>query len=173
MFLVVGLGNIGDEYDGTRHNLGFLVVDHLARHRDVSFEKGKLGLVAEYILKDLSDTVIILLKPTTGMNLSGLAVAHWMSVYDIPRSNVLIVSDDLNMPFGKFRLRRKGSAGGHNGLRHIQQMLSSTEYARLGFGIGKSADVLDKFIPREGHIVKDSLESICELIRSFILETSP
>ena len=132
-YLVVGLGNMGAEYDDTRHNIGFDVLDHLAKANEVSFKNDRLGDVTRF--KHRGRT-FVLLKPSTYMNLSGKAVQYWMTKEKIKISNVLIVVDDLNLDLGKLRLRGKGSDGGHNGLKHINQTLGQNRYARLRMGIG-------------------------------------
>lgn len=132
-YLVVGLGNVGAKYDNTRHNIGFEVVDYLSREKDVPFSLESQAHMAT--IKHKGRT-LVLLKPTTYMNLSGKAVRYWMTKEKIPIERVLIVVDDLNLDFGSIRLRGKGSAGGHNGLKHIEQVLQTGKYARLKMGIG-------------------------------------
>ena len=134
-FLIVGLGNIGTEYDETRHNIGFKVLDYLALQEDFSFESGKLGAVGTFKHKGKS---ILCLKPSTYMNLSGKAVKYWMEKEKIPVENVLIVTDDINLPFGTIRLKVKGSDGGHNGLKSIQNLLQTSQYPRFRFGVGSN-----------------------------------
>lgn len=132
-FLIVGLGNIGEEYAHTRHNIGFDVVDDLAFDAGVKFTTERYGDVAELKVKN---HVLILLKPSTYMNLSGNAVRYWMQAKRIPLENVLVIVDDLALPFGSLRLRGDGGDAGHNGLKHIQEILGTKKYARLRFGIG-------------------------------------
>lgn len=132
-FLVVGLGNIGDTYVDTRHNIGFNVVEELANEFDAKFQLDKLALRTEIKYKGRN---IILIKPTTYMNLSGKAVRYWMEKEKIDIKNLLVIVDDLALPFGALRIRGKGSDAGHNGLKDIQQELQTTNYARLRFGIG-------------------------------------
>lgn len=132
-YLIAGLGNMGAKYDGTRHNIGFDVVDHLAKEFGVSFRNDTLGDIASFRHKGRT---FILLKPSTYMNRSGKAVRYWLQKEKIQQSNLLVVMDDLNLPFGKQRLRGKGSDGGHNGLKDIDQTLGGNKYARLRFGIG-------------------------------------
>lgn len=132
-YLVVGLGNIGSEYADTRHNIGFRVLDALAEASNVTFTTGRYGSVAE--LRHRGRT-IVLLKPSTYMNLSGKAVRYWLDAERVPRENLLVVSDDIALPFGTFRMRARGSEGGHNGLKNITEMLGDNNYARLRFGIG-------------------------------------
>lgn len=132
-YLIVGLGNIGPEYAGTRHNIGFRIVDYLARKFDVGFESGRHAFVAEFRSKGRSYTLI---KPTTYMNLSGKAVSHHLNALKVPLENMLVITDDLALPFGKLRMRPKGSAGGHNGLKSIEETLGTTAFPRLRFGVG-------------------------------------
>ena len=132
-YLIVGLGNTGSEYVNTRHNIGFKLVNHFAKTRGIVFETRKLGALANYNFKGRK---FLLLKPNTFMNLSGKAVKYWMEKEKIPMSNLLVISDDLNLPFGTIRLKTKGSDGGHNGLKDIQNKLNTNQYCRLRFGIG-------------------------------------
>jgi len=132
-YLIVGLGNIGSEYAHTRHNIGFDVVDALAKEHDAKFEDGRYGSIATLKHKG---RLFILLKPSTYMNLSGKAVSYWMQKEKIELSNLLVVVDDLALPFGTLRLKPKGSDAGHNGLKSIQDALGHNNYARLRFGIG-------------------------------------
>ncbi len=132
-YLVVGLGNIGSEYAETRHNIGFKVLDALAEASNISFTSARYGSVAQ--LKHKGRT-IILLKPSTYMNLSGKAVRYWLEAEKIPLENLLVISDDIAIPFGTLRMRSKGSAGGHNGLKNITELLGSEVYARIRFGVG-------------------------------------
>jgi PTH1 family peptidyl-tRNA hydrolase len=132
-FLIVGLGNIGEKYDNTRHNIGFKILDALAKDHEATFETDKLGDVASFRFKGRT---FMLLKPSTYMNLSGKAVKYWMTKEKIAVDNVLIVTDDLNIDFGTIRLKAKGSDGGHNGLKDIQEKLNTTKYPRFRFGVG-------------------------------------
>lgn len=134
-FLIVGLGNIGEKYHNTRHNIGFKIVDELAKDKEVSFETEKLGSVASFRFKGKT---ILLLKPSTFMNLSGKAVKYWMQKEKISIENVLIITDDLNIDFGTIRVKAKGSDGGHNGLKDIQEKLGTTTYPRFRFGVGNN-----------------------------------
>lgn len=170
-FLIVGLGNIGAEYVNTRHNIGFKVVDFLARKEAVSFETVKLGALAEYKFKGRT---FLLLKPNTYMNLSGKAVQYWMEKEKIPLENILIITDDLNLPFGTIRIRQKGSDGGHNGLKNINLVLNTQNYARFRFGIsdefkkGKQIDyVLGEWDDAEKTALPERLELASEIIKSF------
>ena len=132
-YLVVGLGNIGAEYASTRHNMGFMVLDAWAQASNLVFETRRYGSVAECSYKGRK---FILLKPSTYMNLSGNAVRYWMHKMNVPVERIIVVCDDLNLPFGKIRMRSGGSDGGHNGLRDIADALGTQEYARIRIGIG-------------------------------------
>ena len=132
-YLIVGLGNIGAEYAGTRHNIGFNMLDALAEASNTAFTTARYGDIAEAKYKGRT---LVLLKPSTYMNLSGKAVRYWMEAEKIPLENLLVVSDDIALPFGTLRLRPKGSAGGHNGLKNISELLGTEEYARMRFGVG-------------------------------------
>lgn len=172
-YLIVGLGNIGREYEDTRHNIGFRVLDALAKASNIVFEDRRYGFVAELRVKGRT---LILLKPSTYMNLSGNAVRYWMNHEKIPIENLLVVVDDLALPFGTLRLKGKGSNAGHNGLGNIQSVLSTQEYARLRFGIGsdfprgRQVDyVLDDFTDDEEKALPEKLETCGEIIKSFCL----
>ncbi len=141
-FLIVGLGNVGDEYAATRHNIGFRVLDALAKASNLVFEDKRYGFVTALKVKNQTLT---LLKPSTYMNLSGNAVRYWMNEKKIPLENLLVVVDDLALPFGQLRLKPSGSEAGHNGLRHISSVLGTQQYARLRFGIGND-------FPRGGQV---------------------
>ena len=132
-YLIVGLGNIGVEYANTRHNMGFMVLDAWAQASNIVFEPGRYGSIATISFKGRKFT---LLKPSTYMNLSGKAVRYWMNELKIPVENLLVLSDDLNIPFGTLRLRKNGSAGGHNGLTNINELIGTQDYARIRLGIG-------------------------------------
>lgn len=132
-YLVAGLGNIGAEYAGTRHNMGFMALDFWAQESGAVFQSGRYGSTAETSFKGRK---FILLKPSTYMNLSGKAVRYWMNELKLPLENLIVISDDLNLPFGTIRLRKNGSAGGHNGLTNINELLGTQEYARIRMGIG-------------------------------------
>ncbi len=172
-FLIVGLGNIGAEYLNTRHNIGFKVLDFLARKESLDFQTVKLGSLAEYKLKGRT---LLLLKPNTYMNLSGKAVQYWMEKEKIEKDNVLIITDDLNLSFGTIRIKPKGSDGGHNGLKSIQQTLNSSDYPRFRFGIsdefkkGKQVDyVLGEWDEIEKEKLSERLEIASEAVKSFAL----
>ena len=132
-YLVVGLGNIGAEYAGTRHNMGFMILDAWAQASNVLFRTDRYGDVAEVSWKG---RWFVLLKPSTYMNLSGKAVRYWMQQLNLPLENLVVISDDLNLPFGTLRMRANGSSGGHNGLENITEMLETDQWARIRVGIG-------------------------------------
>ena len=171
-YLIVGLGNPGYEYDGTRHNIGFRVVDALAKAANATWEDKRYGFVANMRVKNAQ---LVLLKPTTFMNLSGNAVRYWLDKENIEIEKMLVVVDDLSLPTGTLRLRGKGSDGGHNGLKHIAQLIGQN-YARLKFGIGNDfprgaqADfVLGKFSAEDETIIEKQLPTACEIVKSFCL----
>jgi len=170
-FLIVGLGNIGPKYENTRHNIGFKILDELAREKELTFETQKLGDVATFKYKGRT---FILLKPSTYMNLSGKAVNYWMQKEKIALENLLVVTDDLNLAFGTLRLKTKGSDGGHNGLKDIQAQLNTTKYNRFRFGIsdkfskGSQVDyVLGEWNEDEESKLQERLKTSAELIQSF------
>ena len=172
-YLIVGLGNIGDEYRDTRHNIGFNVLDAFAKASNIVFKDGRYGATADLSLKGRQ---LVLLKPSTYMNLSGNAVRYWMQQEKVPLENVLIVVDDLALPFGALRLKPKGSDAGHNGLKHIAATLGTENYARLRFGIGnnfpKGAQidyVLGHFSEEEKQQMGERIDTACEIIKSFCL----
>jgi peptidyl-tRNA hydrolase, PTH1 family len=172
-YLIVGLGNIGGEYVNTRHNIGFKVLDALAKVENLNFETIKLGDVAEYNIKGRK---LILLKPNTYMNLSGKAVLYYLQKENIPIENLLIITDDLNLSFGTIRIKAKGSDGGHNGLKSIKQFLNTNEYARFRFGIsdafkkGQQVDyVLGNWTEEENLALQERLQKSIEIIQSFAL----
>ena len=132
-FLIVGIGNVGEKYANTRHNIGFKILDEVAQENKITFETEKLGDVGTFRVKG---RFFILLKPSTFMNLSGKALKYWMDKENISLENILVVTDDVNIDFGVIRLKAKGSAGGHNGLKDIQDKLQTQQYARFRFGIG-------------------------------------
>ena len=172
-FLIVGLGNIGAEYVNTRHNIGFKVVDFMAREAQADFATVKLGALAEIKIKGRT---LLLLKPNTYMNLSGKAVQYWMEKEKIAKENVLIITDDLNLPFGTIRIKPKGSDGGHNGLKSIQNTINTTEYPRFRFGIsdefkkGQQVDyVLGEWSDEEKETLVSRLSTASEAVKSFAL----
>lgn len=170
-FLIVGLGNIGAEYHNTRHNIGFKILDHFAEKETLTFETQKLGDVTSYKLKGRT---FIFLKPSTYMNLSGKAILYWLTKEKIPLENLLVITDDLNLPFGSIRVKPKGSDGGHNGLKDTQHKLNTTKYNRFRFGIsdafskGRQVDyVLGEWSSEENAQLLERLEKSSELIKSF------
>ena len=170
-YLIVGLGNIGPKYANTRHNIGFKILDFLAEKEELTFESNKLGDVTLYKLKGRT---YLLLKPSTFMNLSGKAVKYWLEKENIPLENLLVITDDLNLPFGTLRLKTKGSAGGHNGLKDIQDKLNTAQYNRLRFGIsdefskGRQVDyVLGAWSEEESSKLDERLQRTSEAIISF------
>ena len=172
-YLIAGLGNIGDEYADTRHNIGFKVVDVLALNFKASFETGRLASVARMSLKGRT---LVVIKPTTFMNLSGKAVRYWMQKEDIPKENILVIVDDIALPLGTLRLKAKGSDGGHNGLISIIETIGTNEFARLRIGIGndfpKGAQidyVLGRWISDEEKVLLPRIEITVDLVKSFVL----
>ena len=172
-YLIVGLGNIGNEYDGTRHNVGFRVVDALAEAQGATFQDKRYGFVCKTRVKNAE---LLLLKPSTYMNLSGNAVRYWMQQEKIPVENVLIIVDDLSLPVGAIRMKQNGSDAGHNGLKHIAQMLSTQNYNRLKFGIGNDFPrggqvdfVLGKFSPEDNKAINEKVPVACDAIKAFAL----
>lgn len=170
-YLIVGIGNIGADYDGTRHNIGFEVLDYLAKENDATWETQTLGDMATMKHKGRTFT---LLKPNTYVNRSGKAVRHWMAKLKIEKANLLVVVDDLNLPFGKQRLRGKGSDGGHNGLKDIDAMTGGNNYARLRIGIGSDFQkgqqvnyVLGKWTDEEQEQLNEIIPYAAETIKSF------
>ena len=170
-FLVVGLGNIGSEYANTRHNMGFMVLDAWAQASNAVFSTQRYGDIAEVSFKGHR---ITLLKPSTYMNLSGKAVRYWMQEKKIALENLLIVSDDLNLPFGSIRMRKNGSDGGHNGLKNINELLGTQEYARIRLGIGNDFSrghqidfVLGKLSPEELELMPKISEKVIEGVKAF------
>jgi len=172
-YLVAGLGNTGREYWGTRHNIGFRIVNAVAEESGAVFAEKRYGAIAMVRIKNAE---IILLKPNTFMNLSGNAVRYWLQKENIPVENLLIVVDDIALPFGLLRLKPKGSHAGHNGLHHIQDILATENYARLRFGIGndfsagrQSDYVLSPFTPEELVKMPERIKQAVEMVKSFCL----
>ena len=160
-YLVAGLGNIGAEYADTRHNVGFMVLDAWAASADAAFQTARYGDIAKVSFKGRR---ITLLKPSTYMNLSGNAVRYWMNELGIPMENLIVICDDLNLPFGTLRMRKKGSDGGHNGLKNIQELLETTEYPRIRIGIGnnfKKGGQVDFVIGPMSQEEKEAMPEIC------------
>lgn len=171
-YLIVGLGNPGYEYENTRHNTGFMVLDKMAESVGVSFEDKRYGYVAETSIKGCK---VFLLKPTTYMNLSGNAVRYWLQKENIDQKRLLVVVDDLSIPLGDYRLKGNGSNGGHNGLGNIQQLIGQ-QYARLRMGIGNEFQrgqqvdwVLGKYTDEDMRTLQPSIDEAVEIIRSFVL----
>ena len=171
-YLIVGLGNPGDEYSNTRHNTGFMILDAFAKASNVVFEDKRYGFVGETSLKGRR---IFLLKPTTFMNLSGNAVRYWLTKENIDQSHLLVIVDDLALPLGALRLKSAGSNGGHNGLGHIQQLIGQ-QYARLRVGIGNEFPrgrqidwVLGKYDEEDMKTLQPSIDTAIEIIKSFVL----
>lgn len=172
-YLIVGLGNIGAEYLNTRHNVGFKIVDYMAKKHDVSFETAKLASITEISIKGRK---LILLKPNTYMNLSGKAVQYWMQKENIVKENVLVITDDLNLAFGTIRIKSKGTDGGHNGLKNIQFVLNTSDYPRFRFGIsdefkkGQQVDyVLGEWSATEKEKLSERFEIAKQIVESFAL----
>jgi len=171
-YLIAGLGNIGDEYAATRHNVGFQVVDHLAASMEAKWKSVSLGSITEVKYKARN---LILLKPNTYMNLSGKSVSYWLQKEKIPVENLLVILDEIQLDLGTIRLRGKGTDGGHNGLKDIQEQLGTSEYARLRIGIGKNFSlggqvnyVLGEWKEEELKILPQVLEAGGEAIKSFV-----
>ena len=172
-FLIVGLGNPGSKYQNTRHNIGFDILDFISEKNETDFETERLGDLSKISIKGKK---VFLLKPSTFMNLSGKAVKYWMRQENIKIENLLIISDDLNLPLGKVRLRASGSSGGHNGLENIEYILNSKNYARLRIGISSPNQnfnqidfVLGKFNNKEYELLSSEFSNIDKLITSFVL----
>ena len=172
-YLIAGLGNIGSEYEDTRHNIGFRILDALAKASNLVFADKRYGFVTEMKLKNQQ---LLLLKPSTYMNLSGLAVRYWMQKEKIPLENLLVVVDDLALPFGALRLKPKGGDAGHNGLNHIETTLGTQQYSRLRFGIGNDFTqgrqmgyVLGAFTEDEQKLLPERIALATEIIQTFCL----
>lgn len=172
-YLIVGLGNIGEKYENTRHNIGFKILNHYATSNNFTFKTDKLGDIAYHKIKGRT---LVFLKPSTYMNLSGKAIKYWMNKEKIPLDNLLVVTDDLNLSFGAIRLKSKGSDGGHNGLKDTQEKLQTTKYNRFRFGIssdfseGRQVDyVLGNWSEEENDSLKERLKISTQIIESFVL----
>lgn len=172
-YLIVGLGNVGDEYDKTRHNAGFMVLDAFAKASNIVFEDKRYGFVAETSVKGRK---LILLKPSTFMNLSGNAVRYWLNKENIDVNRMLVIVDDIALPLGTLRLKPSGSNAGHNGLGNIQSVLGTKLYCRLRVGIGNDFPrgmqvqwVLGKFDDEDMKVLEPKIETACEIIKSFVL----
>jgi len=172
-FLICGLGNIGEEYAMTRHNIGFRVLDAFAEASNLCFKNDRLGAIAETRIKNQQ---VLLLKPSTFMNLSGNAVRYWMQHEKIELDHLLVINDDIALPFGQLRLRPGGSAGGHNGLKDITRATGSENFARLRFGVGNDYPkgkqvewVLGSFDPEQESQLPERLEQATRIIQTFCL----
>ncbi|MEZ4798002.1 MAG: aminoacyl-tRNA hydrolase [Flavobacteriaceae bacterium] len=172
-YLIVGLGNIGEKYENTRHNIGFKILDYFCSKEEITFTTEKLADRAEYKLKG---RLFVFIKPSTYMNLSGKAVQYWLQKENIPLENLLVITDDLNLSFGTLRIKTKGSDGGHNGLKDIQEKLGTTNYNRFRFGIsdsfskGRQVDyVLGEWTDEEQEKLPERLSKSTEIIKSFVL----
>lgn len=172
-YLIACLGNIGREYEGTRHNIGFMTADRLAEDAGVAFESCRYGDMAQIKVKNC---LLMVLKPSTYMNLSGVAIRYWMNKEKLPLERLLVVVDDLALPFGTLRLRQRGSDAGHNGLKNIASELGTTNYARLRVGVGNDFArggqidfVLGKFPEEEARELPEKLERAAEAVKSYCL----
>jgi len=172
-YLIVGLGNIGAEYQNTRHNIGFTILDAFAKASNVFFTENRYGSTCEIKIKGRT---LILLKPSTFMNLSGNALRYWMNKENTAIENVLVVVDDIALPFGTLRLKPRGSAAGHNGLKNIEEILGHSDYARLRFGLGDDFKrgqqieyVLGKWTEQQSKALPDRVDLAVEMIKSFCL----
>lgn len=175
MKLIVGLGNIGKEYENTRHNIGFMVVDELARRWGVSFNKTERNaMYAEYRAPEK----VLLLKPTTYMNLSGVAVGAFANYYNVDPEDIAVIQDDMDMPCGQLRIRRKGSAGGHNGIKSVQEHLGTGEFPRFKIGIGHPvrdnkaviSHVLHAFKGEEKTLIDDAVKKMADALERWLKE---
>lgn len=173
-YLIFGLGNIGEQYNHTRHNIGFDVIDAIAKELDLSFTLQKHAMITEGRVKNKT---FLLVKPTTFMNLSGKAVQYYMQLHKVTADNILVITDDLALDVGTIRLRSKGSHGGHNGLRNIEETLNSQQYPRLRFGIGNQFDkhkqidfVLGKWKTDEAPVIGEKIDKASDAVKSFMLE---
>ena len=172
-FLIIGLGNVGDSYRNTRHNIGFKILDALASASNISFEPNRYADTSKFKIKGRP---VVLVKPTTFMNLSGKAVNYYLQSEKIESENLLIITDDIALPFGTLRLRTKGSDGGHNGLKHIIQTLDSSTFSRIRFGVGsefskgKQVDyVLGQWSDEEESEIQKRVDTAIEMVKSFVL----
>lgn len=172
-FLIVGLGNIGPDYEGTRHNIGFRIVEALAAEKEAVWEDRRYGFITRVSIKGRQ---LILLKPSTFMNLSGNAVRYWMQKENIALEHLLVCVDDIALPFGQLRMKPNGSDAGHNGLKHIAQILGTQQYARLRFGIGNDffpggqVDyVLSTFPPEQESLIPERAKAAVAAIKTFCL----
>ena len=171
-YLIACLGNIGAEYANTRHNIGFMVADHLAKNLECTFTTSRLAMVSEMKYKGRQ---MIVIKPTTYMNLSGKAVIYWATMEKIPLENILVVCDDLALPAGTLRMRKKGSDGGHNGLKSVIESLGTSDFCRLRFGIGNDFNkgqqidyVIGKWDQAEINELQPRIQTAADIIKSFV-----
>lgn len=176
-FLIVGLGNIGPDYEDTRHNAGFMIANRLAQDAGVSFKSCRYGDMAIVKVKNCE---LLVLKPSTFMNLSGVAVRYWMNKEKLPLDHLLILVDDIALPFGTIRIRQSGSEGGHNGLKNISEQLGNRNYARLRFGVGSDFNkgsqidyVLGVFSDEERKLLPEKIEKAAEAVKAFCLSGAP
>ena len=170
-YLIAGLGNIGPEYHNTRHNIGFSVLDALCESQEIAFESARYGDIAKYKFKGRT---FFLLKPSTYMNLSGNAVRYWLNKENIKDENLLVITDDIALPFGKLRMRKKGSHGGHNGLKHIEEILGHATYNRIRFGVGNEFGrgqqveyVLGKWSDKELADLEEPIKKTIDMLKGF------
>lgn len=172
-YLIFGLGNIGQEYANTRHNIGFIILDAFAKASNLVFEPNRYGATVKTRIKGRQ---IILIKPSTLMNLSGKAVRYWMQKEKVEAENILVIADDINLPFGKIRIRPKGGDGGHNGLKNIIELIGSSKFPRLRYGIGKefgtgkqSNFVLGELSKEEEENIEKNTKKTTDIIKSFAI----
>jgi peptidyl-tRNA hydrolase, PTH1 family len=172
-FLIAGLGNIGDEYENTRHNIGFKVLDFIAKENNLKFNSDRLAAVTEFKFKGRT---LVLIKPSTYMNLSGKAVNYWLQAEKIPVENLLVITDDIALPVGSLRMKGKGSDGGHNGLKSIQETLNTSEYSRLRFGVGNEFSkgrqveyVLGKWTAEEEKLLDERIKVAADMVKAFAI----
>ncbi len=171
-YLIAGLGNVGAEYQNTRHNIGFMVADAIAKQADVQWTLQRRAYRTEYRLRGRT---VVIIKPTTYMNLSGEAVRYWLQAERVPLSNLLVVVDDIALPLGTLRMKKQGSGGGHNGLRNIETLLCTTDYCRLRIGVGNNFGrgqqieyVLGTLTPDEETVLLPRIDTACKAVETFV-----
>jgi PTH1 family peptidyl-tRNA hydrolase len=171
-YLIAGLGNVGAEYQNTRHNIGFMVADAIAKQADVQWTLQRRAYRTEYRLRGRT---VVIIKPTTYMNLSGEAVRYWLQAERVPLSNLLVVVDDIALPLGTLRMKKQGSGGGHNGLRNIETLLGTTDYCRLRIGVGNNFGrgqqieyVLGTLTPDEETVLLPRIDTACKAVETFV-----
>lgn len=171
-YLIAGLGNVGAEYQNTRHNIGFMVADAMAKQADVQWTLQRRAYRTEYRLRGRT---VVIIKPTTYMNLSGEAVRYWLQAERVPLSNLLVVVDDIALPLGTLRMKKQGSGGGHNGLRNIETLLGTTDYCRLRIGVGNNFGrgqqieyVLGTLTPDEETVLLPRIDTACKAVETFV-----